>query len=491
MITRFSVAKLNRISRKKAIWCIGCGKRLNEMLEMYSEEQFVSCIAQLIDNNSALWGTSKIISGREVTVSGVDVFEEVHNQILLIITSDHFEDIYSGISAIIDQRRIECVAYPSYYSAKSEYLMLACTKLPIKNKLLFYAGREPHENADEIVRYLNMSSTKSKYKIVYITDLKDTADGKIFIDKNALRKKVNIFCIIRYCYHFATSKFLFYENEPIYRVRDSQRLIYLNHGTIPLKRVNDVLKQPNAIDYATCPSEGCSKIYEEQYGIPKEKQIYMMPARTNALFRREKDLSWLTEDRNIIMWLPTFRQLEGTDRKDSMNLNPLEIVGSEMEWLELNKKLIECNTLLVIKNHPREKNKIQAVSLCSNIRILLDEELKNKGVTLEEVLAVTKALLTDYSGIAFEYMLLDRPIGYVIPDMEEYTRGFAVKNPLKYMPGFKIRNYKGLLEFVTDVYDGKETYGLERKRLVEELFQDKAYLDGADLLIKFIESEEM
>ena len=59
MIKRFSVQRLNYLSHTKEIWCIGCGKRFNEMLEMYRKESFVEKISVLMDSNSNLWGVSK------------------------------------------------------------------------------------------------------------------------------------------------------------------------------------------------------------------------------------------------------------------------------------------------------------------------------------------------------------------------------------------------------------------------------------------------
>ena len=101
----------------------------------------------------------------------------------------------------------------------------------------------------------------------------------------------------------------------------------------------------------------------------------------------------------------------------------------------------------------------------------------------------TDALITDYSGIAFEFMLLNRPIGYVVSDMQMYTRGFAVNNPLDYMPGNKIRHLDDMLIYIKDVAESIDRYKAERTKLIKQLFQGNAYENGAKKLIEYIEEK--
>ena len=53
------------------------------------------------------------------------------------------------------------------------------------------------------------------------------------------------------------------------------------------------------------------------------------------------------------------------------------------------------------------------------------------------MLGSSDALITDYSSVYFDYLLLDKPIGFTVDDMELYIkdRGFIFNNPEEYMPG--------------------------------------------------------
>ena len=72
-------------------------------------------------------------------------------------------------------------------------------------------------------------------------------------------------------------------------------------------------------------------------------------------------------------------------------------------------------------------------------------------------------------------MLLDRPIGYTIDDMNDYKLGFSVPEVFELMPGMKIENITDMEEFIRDVADAHDVFAEERNR-VSRLVHD--YPDG-------------
>ena len=489
MLHRITVERLNRYSNSRQIWCMGCGKRLYEMLDIYEGEPFVDKITALLDNNKKLWGETKQISKKSIAICGTDKLQDIREKnVIILITSDHYEDIYESIYNVIEEKEVLCYIYPKYYSDITPFVMKCVSIFPLRRQLLFYAGNEPHENADEIVTFLEREYKGRKYKVIYLEDSNNNDSPKVYhLNKWTVRKKNSLKEIVKYACRYGCSKFLFYENEPIEKARKEQVLIFLNHGTIPLKNVSDVLKQPGEVDYAACPGLGCLELYENQYGIDRRKQIYMMPPRVKHMIDCQGKMHELTgvSTSQVIFWLPTFRQLVGSNRKDSKDINPVAILTSNAE--ELNAELKDNNQVLVIKKHPREKQIIKVPKYCENIKILEEEELLSNNITLQELLKDADALLTDYSGIAFEYLLLDRPIGYVISDMDDYFRGFAVDNPTDYMPGMKISSVKEMKIFFENVKNHKDVYSDERKKLINTLFGSNAYENGAQKLIEFID----
>ena len=73
----------------------------------------------------------------------------------------------------------------------------------------------------------------------------------------------------------------------------------------------------------------------------------------------------------------------------------------------------------------------------------------------------------------FDYLILNRPIGFTISDMTEYTenRGFNFDNPLSYMPGPHIQTKEELYKFIDNLSCGNDEYEAQRKK-VNALFND-------------------
>ena len=187
-----------------------------------------------------------------------------------------------------------------------------------------------------------------------------------------------------------------------------------------------------------------------------------------------------------------FRKLERGDkseRRDSKVESPLfELVHSE-EIKYVNEILKKNSQKLVIKCHPREKENLVTNIKFTNIIIITDEQIKEKGLKTHNLMNRADALISDYSGVTFEYMFLDRPIGYYIPDIEDYIRGFSVKNPMDYMPGFKMNCVMELVEFLTKVKIGSDEYIDERNKLKKMLFGDIDPCKGAEELVSFLDKE--
>lgn len=495
MLKHYSVEKLNRISKERKIWCWGCGKKFNDMLRLYQKEPFISRISVLIDGNSRLWGIEKEIGDRNISITSFEQSKQFWNRsVIILITTDYSEDIYTVISDVFGGGKALCCKYPEIYFTYSKVLQIALSFLPLRRQILFKAGDEPHENARAIVDYLAREHKGKRYKLIF-SEGRDSRNKNSFpnvsvIYEDTLRSRSRFRENLHYCFLLATSKFLIYENEPLKKVNRRQKLFFLNHGTVPLKNVRDVLRQPDEVDFAICPSEGCSQIYTQQYGIPVEKQLYIMPPRTDFIKKRGHQLEKIVETGGcqVIIWLPTFRALKGTDRRDSVHADIIPLVEEQNQFEIINKSLCVNDQMLLIKKHPKEKDDLIVPGSCKNIVLLTDEELWLEGLCLHEILGDTSALITDYSGISFEYLLVEKPIGYVISDMEDYRRGFAYERPADYMPGRKIRTIGELVCFLDEVRAGGDEYKNSREKLVNQLYQGNEQKSGAKKFVDFLDN---
>ena len=82
-----------------------------------------------------------------------------------------------------------------------------------------------------------------------------------------------------------------------------------------------------------------------------------------------------------------------------------------------------------------------------NILILKSLDLEKLGIDFYEVLNSGEILITDYSGIFYDFLLLDKPVLFTTVDIEQYEkdRGFLVESFNNYIPGPIILNQEKLM----------------------------------------------
>lgn len=137
---------------------------------------------------------------------------------------------------------------------------------------------------------------------------------------------------------------------------------------------------------------------------------------------------------NIILYLPTFRN----DKRFSFT----EV--STVQYNQLEKVLLKYNFLIAEKRHPKEIELYERNKNYSKILYLKDE------TSVEELLLKSKVLITDYSSVVYDYLLLDRPIINYIYDLESYLKNESglYYNIEDVAPGFIANTFDELLSYI-------------------------------------------
>ena len=99
------------------------------------------------------------------------------------------------------------------------------------------------------------------------------------------------------------------------------------------------------------------------------------------------------------------------------------------ELKELDSYLREQEIILIIKKHPLQTEWDENEQEFTNIRYVAEALLEKKQIKLYELIGISDGLLSDYSSVAVDYLLLDRPLGYVLADYNIYKekRGLYLK----------------------------------------------------------------
>ena len=317
-----------------------------------------------------------------------------------------------------------------------------------------------------------------------VTDKNAFKDVKIKNVKFKNYQPKNVFERINRWYLLFTSRAMLYANRYIGKIFDKQLFMYLQHGTSLKSRLKHCREDDNnESDFCICLSPFFVKYDSiESCGIPEEGFVITGYPRNDYLFEDKDYLSVVYPGNSyskVILWMPTFRKTDNSDRIDSHFDFPMEIpcIYSEEDCRRLDDELRKRNMLLVLKPHPGQKlTSIKKLGL-SNFITLYNEELDSKGIQLYQFIGSTDALITDYSSVYYDYLLTGKMIGLTVDDFEEYKKdtGFVFENVFDYVIGEHIVDCDSFITFIDNVYTGKDALK-EKREIANEL--ENAYHDN-------------
>ncbi|SHM79914.1 CDP-glycerol glycerophosphotransferase, TagB/SpsB family [Anaerosporobacter mobilis DSM 15930] len=241
-----------------------------------------------------------------------------------------------------------------------------------------------------------------------------------------------------------------------------------------LRRLSD--EKPS--DYVLTTSEELRNIFASAFrtnhvlpiGYPRNDIINSNQIENILDFDEKKYLNTI-ESRSFsktLLYMPTFRdsEIKFFDKMDMIDLK---------EYLKLE------NVLLLIKLHPKSKLEKEFINLeCKNICVI------ESSLDPYVFLPYADVLITDYSSIYFDYLLLNRPLIFFNYDMKEYLSNSREMyfNYNEVTPGKKVSNWlelKQALENIKNESECNKEQGernlLKKKMFIEEdgLWSEKLY----------------
>lgn len=358
-----------------------------------------------------------------------------------------------------------------YYASPVIGQLFRC--LPVGKILVFETEGDFCDNGRALFEYLVAQGYDVKYKLVWIV-----SDERKFLDRQTKNVRFVFRRSIRGQYYIQRARYFFFTH-PYWLTswKKSQTVIGLWHG-IPLKGAGNDLHQ--TFDYLCVSSKQTFPLYERFMCVQAQQQLEVGSPRRDLLFH-PADLGPLLEScgvkvpyQKLVLCMPTFRQTASWTDGTFKNEYSINVIQSPEALERLNAFLQEHQILLVVKIHHLQKlDFLQTVSL-TNILYLMDEKLMEQDVQLYELVGAADCLLTDYSSVFYDYLVLNRPIGFFVSDMTAYDRGFVVDDPLAYMPGEKLTTEDDLCCFLQQVCQGEDGYSAQRKALLDQTdkFQD-------------------
>ena len=169
-------------------------------------------------------------------------------------------------------------------------------------------------------------------------------------------------------------------------------------------------------------------------GAPRNDFLF----KTNGMSNLTKIFGNKINGEKLIFFLPTYRNYYG---RNLGNKNIENIFGFQKFISEEFDKFLESNQIKIIyKPHPHEEEVLLKDfdnNSLNNLLILKNSDLGLNEIDLYEIINASDILITDYSSIFYDYLLLDKPIIFTPVDVTEYrkSRGFLVESFEIWAPG--------------------------------------------------------
>lgn len=289
-------------------------------------------------------------------------------------------------------------------------------RLPIKEELVFsIMTHDSSENGNikTLQRYMSINENYEFYNL----------------DKEAKKKVLKL--LFQAPIMMARSSIVLMDNAfmpmAFFKVRGETRVLQLWHGTGSLKkfaqdsnegRVRELERQINSnIDYLFVNSSIQIGQYARAFAIDESKVFATGLPRTDFLINlmksenREELIEEIKrrvsatikvnlEEVRTVLYAPTFRDDEVENPKLHMNVEKL-------------REKLPKNIVILLRLHPHISGNLH---FCGESIIDV-----SKYSDLNEIMAVSDALITDYSSIFFDYIVFNRPIYFFADDIESFV----------------------------------------------------------------------
>ena len=357
----------------------------------------------------------------------------------------------------------------------NKFLIFVFSIFPIKNnKIILESQGDYCDNVRAFSDFLNTQSNNAFHSIWLVQNpskFKNKEQGT-FVSRNE-------FCINFVAdYHIATSKFFIFSHPYwLKRWRKEQIVINTTHSIAQLKASGKEWKKP-IYNYILVCSEYCKSIKKISFSDNcDDHYLCLGQPRLDLMFKHKDCRSLLLNNPSskFVLCMETFKQTKTWDDGGNSDRFAINVISSIDEMKELNSYLYDNNTYIVVKTHHlQDMSYIESVNF-SNILYFTDYDLENKGIQVNELLEDADVLITDYSSVFYDYLLKNRPIGFLIGDINNYKRGFIMDDPFDEMPGEIINNYKELISFLDNCLSKKDDYVDKRLKICNKVFK---YKDG-------------
>ncbi|MDQ0803461.1 CDP-glycerol glycerophosphotransferase family protein [Priestia megaterium] len=361
-----------------------------------------------------------------------------------------------------------------------------------------------------IILFENLNNSRHIYEELHNRELKK--EQLIYLDSNPSLfyhskyyrykdkiRKIRKIGLLKFITYLITKKTIVVSGSPgFYQRFISKNIIFLNHGwgTKSTPGHNEITNKKamgnyrntlKSLKYIICLSDFDSTYYLNHKDLLGERKPTFVPLgspRNDYLVRNQKDISLLKElekvfnidkkEKKVILFSPTHR--------DDNIRNEIYLESILKSFNDIDEKLGEQGKTILFRPHYYSKNIRHKLDKFNNIKYAGFDEYDD----VRPLMLFSDYLITDYSSIFVDYLLINKPIIFYVPDLNEYSkyRGLVIdySNNI-HTPGPKIEDLSDLLKITEQDFCN---YDLEKsKHFFHNYTDDKS----TERISQFIENE--
>ena len=294
-------------------------------------------------------------------------------------------------------------------------------RLPIKNNKIFlfsYYGSQYGCNPKYISEYI-VKNCPDKFDIVW--EFNDVS-SKEYIQ--GVRKVKSM--TLKYFYELCTSKIIItnFRTTDIFKKRKNQYYIQTWHSSLRLKQIEKDAENSLSGNYVAMAKKdskkcdlllsGCkysTEIFRRafwyngeifEHGTPRNDLLARVDEQYIVDIKAKLNISNNTK---LVLYAPTFR------KNDDLEVYKFDY----RKVLNSLKSKFGGDWRFCIKLHPHLISKSELLNYGEDVLDL------TKYDDIQELLAISDVLISDYSSLMFDFGLTQRPCFLYVPDLEEYT----------------------------------------------------------------------
>lgn len=401
-----------------------------------------------------------------------------------------------GISATI-----KAILYRLFNPINKVIFLVLSKCFPVVNKRIALESEgDFSDNAYALYSYMIESGIVKEYEVIWLVDNLNLAKNKKLPNTKCVMKRPPYISFWR-SYYLATCEWYIYDHNDLltpFGKRAEQTQLYLCHGFAGYKagKAANGERAINYSDYIITTGKIPSEVVGLYSEYPNAELLELGFPRTDYFFskRRLDKCEFFSKYcghvvNKIILWMPTYREstIIAFTEEYQVSETHLPLLETYDKLEKFNHFLAENNDVVFLKIHHMQRNLDVFKKKYSNIYFISDADIHALGLQLYEFIAMTDALITDYSSISADYMLLDKPMVFILDDYDEYkkSRGIIPENALELMKGDHVTTYEEFIEAVERIHEGEDIHKDERRKLLGDFY---TYADGrsAERIMNFV-----